>query len=39
MQKMNNLLAPGRLEALELLHIAPIEGIERVYEPLLVRAP
>ena len=36
---MNYLRAPGGLEALELLHIAPIEGIEGVYEPLLVRAP
>lgn len=34
-----HLLAPRRLEALELLHVAPIEGIECVDEPLLVRVP
>lgn len=34
-----HLLAPGRLEALELLHLAAVEGVKRVDEPLFVRLP
>lgn len=34
-----HLLAPRRLEALELLHVASIEGVECIDEPLLVCVP
>lgn len=36
---VRHLLAPRRLEALELLHVASIEGVECVDEPLLVCVP
>lgn len=36
---VHHLLAPRRLEALELLHVASIEGVECVDEPLLVCVP
>lgn len=38
-QVVYHLLAPRRLEALELLHVASIEGVECINEPLLVRVP
>ena len=36
---VNHLLAPGRLEALELLHISSIEGVQCIDEPLFVCVP
>lgn len=36
---VDHLLAPGRFEALEFLHVASVEGVQRVDEPLLVRVP
>lgn len=36
---VHHLLAPCRLESLELLHVASIEGVECVDEPLLVCVP
>lgn len=38
-QVVYHLLAPRRLEALELLHVASIEGVECIDEPLLVCVP
>lgn len=34
-----NLLAPGGLQGLESFHVASVESIERVYEPLFVCVP
>ncbi len=36
---VHHLLAPGRLEALEFLHIASIEGVKCINEPLFVCVP
>lgn len=33
------LRSPGRLVGLELLHVASVEGVQCVYQPLLVCAP
>lgn len=39
MVHLNYLLAPGRLEALEFLHIASIEGVKCINEPLFICVP
>lgn len=36
---VDHLLAPGRLEALEFLHIASVEGVQRINEPLFICVP